>query len=93
MRSNDLFFFAALLSPVSAALGALLAFPAYIFGRRVLERQQQHDIDRRWQKYGHHIREALATVAWYRSLESPTPQQTAKFNMAKEVLWHNNVLH
>jgi hypothetical protein len=86
-------FLASLVSPAAAGFALLLAIPAHFLGQQIQTDYAKEVAKERWAKYGHHIREALATVQWYRSLENPTSQQTVKFNMAKEVLWHNNVLY
>ena len=58
-----------------------------------MSRHYQKEHDEKMAKYGKYIHEALATVKWYRSLENPTNQDLVKFNGAKEVLWHHNVLY
>ena len=93
MKDISSLFLASLVSPVAAGFAMLLAVPAYFIGQNIINDQQRRDSQKKFDKYGVYIREALATVKWYRSLENPTSQQTVKFNMAREVLWHHNVLY
>ena len=93
MKDISSLFLASLINPAAAGLALLLAPIGYVFGQGVIAARYEQAARERFDKYGPHIYEALDTVEWYRSLDNPTSQDNVKFNIAKEVLWHNNVLH
>ena len=93
MKEISSLFLASLINPAAAGLALLLAPFGYAFGQGVIAGQNEQAARERFDKYGPYIYDALDTVEWYRGLDSPTSQDKVKFNMAKEVLWHNNVLY